>query len=122
MKKLTLSVAVLLGSISAKAQTEYVELKSNKLFKRSYASYYNDSPTAMEDDLSVSVVKGKLDYHWVEYTNVAKVVLICADPKNTYRKICVNSDCNIYNTYNQVYNFNLTGVDSLKFFKPNYNE
>ena len=116
MKKLTLSVAVLLGSISAKAQTEYVELKSNKLFKRSYASYYNDSPTAMKDDLSVSVVKGKLNYHWVKYTNVAKVVLICADPKNTYRKICFNGNCDIYNTYNQVYNFNLTGVDSLKFF------
>ena len=122
MKKLTLSVAVLLGSISAKAQTEYVELKSNKLFKRSYASYYNDSPTAMKDDLSVSVVKGKFNYHWVKYKNVEEVVLICDDPKNTYRKICVNSDCNIYDTYNRVYNFNLTGVDSLKFFKPNYNE
>ena len=33
MKKITISVAVLLGSVAAKAQTEYVELNSNKLFK-----------------------------------------------------------------------------------------
>ena len=39
MKKLTISVAILLSSVVAKAQTEFVELSSNKLFKRSYAKY-----------------------------------------------------------------------------------
>ena len=123
MKKITISVAVLLGSVAAKAQTEYVELNSNKLFKRSFACYYGDNGKPLEKDLECSVVKGKLNYHWVEYTNVKEVQIICADKENTYRKICVNGDCNIYDTNNQVYKFNLSGtLDSLKLYKPHYNE
>tara|TARA_R110002020_G_C16142105_1_gene761966 strand:- start:184 stop:570 length:387 start_codon:yes stop_codon:yes gene_type:complete len=122
MKKLTISVAILLGGVSAKAQTEYVELSSNELFKRSYAKYYNDSGIPLEKDLEVSIVKGKLNYHWVEYKNSKKVVIVCSDKKYTYRKICVNDYCYIYNTNNQVYKFNLTGNDSLKFYKPVFNQ
>ena len=122
MKKLTLSVAILLGSVAAKAQTEYVELSSNEFFKRSYAKYYNDGFLPLEKDLEVSIVKGKLNYHWVKYKNSKKVVIICADQENTYRKICINDYCNIYNTNNQVYKFNLTGNDFLKFYKPHFNK
>ena len=43
--------------------------------------------------------------------------------ENTYRKICVNDYCNIYSTYNEIYTFKLSGVlDTLKFYKPHYNE
>tara|TARA_Y100000401_G_scaffold106714_1_gene100446 strand:- start:94 stop:465 length:372 start_codon:yes stop_codon:yes gene_type:complete len=123
MKKLTISVAILLSSVVAKAQTEFVELSSNKLFKRSYAKYYNDSGIPLEEDLSVSIVKGKLTYHWVEYYNAEEVQIICADKENAYRKICVNENCNTYNTYNEIYTFKLSGVlDTLKFYKPSYNE
>ena len=123
MKKITISVAILLGGVVAKAQTEFVELSSNKLFKRSYAKYYNDSSVPLEEDLSVSIVKGNFNYHWVEYYNAAEVQIICADKENAYRKICVNENCNIYNTYNEIYTFKLSGVlDTLKFYKPSYNE
>ena len=123
MKKITISVAILLGSVVAKAQTEFVELSSNKLFKRSYAKYYNDSNIPLEEDLSVSIVKGNFNYHWVEYYNAAEVQIICADKENAYRKICVNENCNTYNTYNEIYTFKLSGVlDTLKFYKPSYNE
>ena len=40
----------------------------------------------------------------------------------TYRKICVNDYCYIYNTNCQVYKFNLTGIDSLKIYKPVFNQ
>tara|TARA_R100000234_G_scaffold89859_1_gene58103 strand:- start:329 stop:700 length:372 start_codon:yes stop_codon:yes gene_type:complete len=123
MKKLTISVAILLSSVVAKAQTEFVELSSNKLFKRSYAKYYNDSGIPLEEDLSVSIVKGNLNYHWVKYYNAEEVQVICADKENAYRKICVNENCNTYNTYNEIYTFKLSGVlDTLKFYKPSYNE
>jgi len=123
MKKLTISVAILLSGVVAKAQTEFVELSSNKLFKRSYAKYYNDSDIPLEEDLSVSIVKGNLNYHWVKYYNAEEVQVICADKENAYRKICVNENCNTYNTYNEIYTFKLSGVlDTLKFYKPSYNE
>ena len=123
MKKITISVAILLGGVVAKAQTEFVELSSNKLFKRSYAKYYNDSGIPLEEDLSVSIVKGNLNYHWVKYYNAEEVQIICADKENAYRKICVNENCNTYNTYNEIYTFKLSGVlDTLKFYKPSYNE
>ena len=123
MRKITISVAILLSSVVAKAQTEFVELSSNKLFKRSYAKYYNDSNIPLEEDLSVSIVKGNLNYHWVEYYNAEEVQIICADKENAYRKICVNENCNTYNTYNEIYTFKLSGtLDTLKFYKPHYNE
>jgi hypothetical protein len=120
MKKYALLFFTLFN-FSLFAQTEYIELSSNKLFNRSYVTYYNDSPSAFEDDLEISVVKGDFVYHWVTYSGVKKVQLICADPENTLRKICVNGDCNIYDTYNQVYNFNLNRkIDSISIYKPNY--
>ena len=123
MKKITISVAVLLGSISTKAQTEYIEVSNNKTFKRSFVCYYGDNGKPLDKDLECSVVKGKLNYHWVKYNNVKKLQIICADKENTYRKICVNDYCNIYDTNNQIYNFTLTNrVDSVKIYKPHYNE
>ena len=55
MKKYALLFIILINS-SLYAQTEYIEISSNQLFKRSYVAYYDDSPTALEDDLDLSVV------------------------------------------------------------------
>ena len=41
MKKITLSVAVLLASASAKAQTEYIDLTTKGIFGRSEMVVYN---------------------------------------------------------------------------------
>ena len=125
MKKLTLSVAILLGSISAKAQTEYVELKSNKMFRVSFASYYGDSYKPLDEDLEVSTIR-KSGYHWVTYTNVDKVVVILADDNSSYgeteRKICINDKCARYYSEQRVYDFKINDGDTLKFYYPNYNE
>ena len=122
MKKYGLILVLVFLSNNLYSQTEYVELSNNDLFKRSYACYYNDDSTIdFEDDFEISVVKGDFKYHWVEYTNVKKVHLICSDSKGSFRKICLNGDCKIYDTNNHIYVFNLTGnLDSLKFFRPNY--
>ena len=42
MKTVTLSVALLLGGVAAKAQTEYIDITSKKLFNRSEMVLYND--------------------------------------------------------------------------------
>ena len=85
MKKYALLFFTALNFLDLFAQTEYIELSSNKLFNRSYVTYYNDSPSAFEDDLEISVVKGDFVYHWVTYSGVKKLELICADPENTLR-------------------------------------
>jgi hypothetical protein len=121
MKKLTLSVAILLGSISTKAQTEYVELSSNKLFKRSFITYYGDNGKPLDEDLEVGVLK-KSGHHWVTYTGVSKVVVICNDEKETQRKICINDKCNRYYSDQRVFKFKIKDGDTLKFYYPNYNE
>ena len=125
MKKLTLSVAILLGSISAKAQTEYVELKSNKMFRVSFASYYGDSYKPLDEDLEVSTIK-RSGYHWVTYEGVAKVVVILSDDNSSYgetdRKICINDKCARYYSEQRVYHFKINDGDTLKFYYPNYNE
>ena len=125
MKKLTLSVAILLGSISAKAQTEYVELKSNKMFRVSFASYYGDSYKPLDEDLEVSTIK-RSGYHWVTYEGVTKVVVILSDDNSSYgetdRKICINDKCARYYSEQRVYDFKINDGDTLKFYYPNYNE
>ena len=122
MKKYGLILQFVFLSNYLYSQTEYVELSNNEPFKISFASYYNDDLTIdFEDDFETSVVKGDLTYHWVKYNYVKKVHVICSDSKGSYRKICLNGDCKIYDTNNHIYVFNLTGrLDSLKFYKPNY--
>ena len=56
MKKLTIAVGLLLGGITANAQTEYVELSSSKLFKKSFIAFYNDDVSY--NDLEVLTIRG----------------------------------------------------------------
>ena len=125
MKKLTLSVAVLLGSISAIAQTEYVELSSNKAFKKSFVSYYGDNGKPLDEDLESNALS-KTGYHWVVYTGVKKVMVILSDDASSYgeteRKICINDKCARYYSQQRTYTLNVSDGDTLKFYYPNYNE
>jgi len=105
MKKLTIAVGLLLGGITANAQTEYVELSSNKLFNKSFIAFYNDDVSY--NDLEVLSIKGDKNVHYVIYkgTLTFKVVIIGSDKEGSKREICVNGECDEYDTYTTQYEF-----------------
>ena len=105
MKKLTIAVGLLLGGITANAQTEYVELSSSKLFNKSFMSCYNDD--VEYDDLEVLALRGNKKVHYVIYKGVLthKVVIIGSDKEGSKREICVNGECDEYDTYATQYEF-----------------
>ena len=106
MKKLTIAVGLLLGGITANAQTEYVELSSSKLFKKSFIAFYNDDVSY--NDLEVLTIRGDKNVHYVIYSQVEeafKVVIIGSDKEGSKREICVNGECDEYDTYATQYEF-----------------
>ena len=105
MKKLTIAVGLLLGGITANAQTEYVELSSSKLFSKSFMSCYNDDSSY--NDLEVLTIRGNKNVHYVIYKGVLthKVVVIGSDKEGSKREICVNGECDEYDTYATRYEF-----------------
>lgn len=119
MKKLILGVSLLLGGMTSQAQTEFIEVSNNKLFNKSFAAYYNDSNSSLEDDLEVTELGRNETVHIVYYTNVSKVVIIGSDTKNSVRDIEVNGKRMTIDSHLSIYNFKLSGVeDSVKIFKP----
>ena len=120
MKKLTIAVGLLLGSITANAQTEYVELSQNpfvlekekhfigsKLFNKSFMMLYNGD--ASYDDLEVLSINGNKKVHYVVYSGryPINVVVICSDEEGSKREICVGGECNEYDTHTTRYEFTL---------------
>lgn len=105
MKKLTIAVGLLLGGITANAQTEYVELSSSKLFNKSFVSFYNGDRSL--DDLEVVVMRGNKNVTYVNYfgETTHKVVIIGSDKEGSKREICVNGECDEYDTYATQYEF-----------------
>ena len=105
MKKLTIAVGLLLGGITVNAQTEYVELSSSKLFSKSFMSCYNDDLSY--NDLEVLSIRGDKNVHYVIYKGKVthKVVIIGSDKEGSTRTICVNSECDTYDTYATQYEF-----------------
>jgi len=105
MKKLTIAVGLLLGGITANAQTEYVELSSNKLFNKSFIAFYNDDVSY--NDLEVLSIRGNKNVHYVIYkgTKSFKVVVVGSDKEGSTRTICVNGECDEYDTYATQYEF-----------------
>ena len=112
MKKLTLSVAVLLGSLAAKAQTEYIDVTSKKPFGRSEMVVYND-------DINYSDLEyfylGRFtkNYHWVKYTNAKKIVLSLNDDKGDKREVCTQQNdfkahCEVVDAFASQYLINVT--------------
>lgn len=95
MKKITLSVALLLGSYVAKAQTEYIDVAKVGMLGTSTMAIYNDDKYL--NDLQVFKLnlfdKGKI-YHWVKYTNLYndKVVLTMSDDPGDVRRVCTKHD------------------------------
>lgn len=106
MKKLTIAVGLLLGGITANAQTEYVELSSSKLFNKSFIAFYNDD--VEYKDLEVLTIRGNKNVHYVIYKQVEeafKVVVIGSDKEGSKREICIDGECDEYDTYATQYEF-----------------
>jgi hypothetical protein len=101
MKKygLILVIAFLSNYSFSQTTTEYVELSSSKLFNKSFMACYNDDVSY--DDLEVLSIKGDKNVHYVIYKGVLthKVVIIGSDKEGSKREICVNGECDEYDTY-----------------------
>jgi hypothetical protein len=110
MKKITLSVAVLLCSVATKAQNaEYIDISSKKLFGRSEMVVYNDD--ANYKDLEYFYI-GKLNsnYHWVKYTGAKDIIVSLNDDPGDTREICTQqgkdkAECKQYDSFATQYKF-----------------
>ena len=113
MKKITLSVALLLGSLVTKAQTEYIDIAKVGMLGTSTMAVYNDNKLLNDLEVHKLNVFDKKDLcHYVEYTNLNddKVVLTLSDDKGDTRKICIKEDgelqpCFIVDSFATVYEF-----------------
>ena len=124
MKKLTLSVAILLSSTAVKAQTEYIDITSKKLFNRSEMVLYNDDTNY--DDLEYFYLGAfNKKYHWVKYTNAKSIILSLNDDLGDTREICTKQDtfktyCEVYDSFAQQYKINVTTREfQIWISKPN---
>jgi len=109
MKKLTLSVAVLLGSISTKAQTEYIDISTKNIFGRSEMVIYNDVKEF--DDLEYFYLgPTNKNYHWVKYTNANNILVSLQDKPGKKREICTQDgeekvQCKVVDAHAMQYRF-----------------
>ena len=92
MKKITISVALLLGSYVTKAQTEYIDVAKVGMLGTSTMAIYNDDKYL--NDLKVfklNLFDKSKTYHWVKYTNLYndKVVLTMSDDFGDTRQVCI---------------------------------
>ena len=114
MKKIKISVAVLLCSTAVKAQkfTEYIDISSKKLFGRSEMVVYNDD-TNYDDLVYLYLGPFNKNYHWVKYTNAKDIILTLNDDPGDTREICTQQDtfkahCKVYDSFAQQYKINVT--------------
>ena len=117
MKKLTLSVAVLLSSISAKAQAEYIDIGSKKLFGVSQMCIYNDD-TEYKDLEYFKLGRFNNNYHYVSYTNSNgmnfPVIVLLNDNKGDTRELCTKTSndsvatCKTVSSFCEVYKLKAT--------------
>ena len=123
MKKITLSVAVILGSLAAKAQTEYIDVTTKGIFGRSEMVVYNDDYSY--DDLEYLYIGRSNDnYHWVEYTNAGKIVITMSDNAGDTRELCTkrNDDkttCEVVDAFATSYKFDASKKFQVWISKPN---
>ena len=95
MKKITLSVTILLGSITAKAQVynEYIDVASDELKKKSIMCIYNAAP----DTIPAQYFRlgwFNSNYHWVRYKGAGKVIVNMNDTGESYRELCTKQGDN----------------------------
>tara|TARA_R110002012_G_scaffold316064_1_gene530605 strand:- start:149 stop:547 length:399 start_codon:yes stop_codon:yes gene_type:complete len=132
MKKIIISVALLLGSYVTKAQTEYIDIAKVGLMSTSTMAVY--SGDVFDNDLAIhklNIFDPKNQCHWVKYTNLGngKVVLTLSDDPGDTRKICIKEDdvlvdsCYLVNSFATEYVFT-TDAHTLEIYicKPNYDK
>ena len=124
MKKITLSVAILLGSMSAKAQTEYIDVTTKSIFGRSEMVLYNDDKNY--DDLEYFYIgRFSNNYHWVKYTGAKDIIVSLNDNEGDTREICTQQDtfkvhCQVYDSFAQQYKINVSTKEfQIWISKPN---
>ena len=124
MKTITLSVALLLGGVAAKAQsTEYVDITTKGIFGRSEMVLYNDN--THYDDLEYFYLGRNTDkYHWVKYTNADKIVVTMSDDIGDTRELCTKRNdeelvCEVVNAHATVYEFKASKIFEVWISKPN---
>ena len=94
MKKITLSVALLLGGYVAKSQTtEYIDVTTKSIFGRSEMVLYNNNVDY--DDLEYLYIgKFNSNYHWVKYTGAKDIIVSLNDGQGDKRRICTKQGDN----------------------------
>lgn len=123
MKTITLSVALLLGSVAAKAQTEYVDITTKGIFGRSEMVVYNDNTNY--NDLEYFYLGRNTDkYHWVKYTNANDIVVTMSDDIGDTRELCTKRNneelvCEIVDAFATVYKFKASKIFEIWISKPN---
>ena len=110
MKKITLSVALLLGSYVAKSQaTEYIDVTTKNIFGRSEMVIYNDD-TNYADLEYLYLGRFNNNYHWVKYTGAKDIIVSLNDGKGDKRRICIQqgqdqAECKQYDAFGTQYKF-----------------
>jgi len=130
MKKITISVALLLGSYVTKAQTEYIDIAKVGILGTSTMAVYSED--VFDDDLAIhklNIFDPKNQCHWVKYTNLGdeKVLLTLSDDPGDTRKICIKEDevqvdsCYYVDSFATEYVFT-TDAHTFEIYvcKPNY--
>ena len=124
MKKLTISVAVLLGGLAAKAQSvEYIDVTTKGIFGRSEMVVYNDD-TNYDDLEYLYIGKYNENYHWVEYTNAHKIVITMSDSPGDTRELCTKRNnsktkCEVVDAFATSYKFRASKKFQIWISKPN---
>lgn len=131
MKKIIISVALLLGGHVTKAQTEYIDIAKVGLMGASTMAVYNGD--VFDDNLTVNklnIFDSKDQCHFVEYNylNNNKVILTFSDDPGDKRIICIKEDgilqpCYTVDSFATEYEFT-SDATTFKIYicKPNYNE
>jgi len=123
VKKITLSVALLLGSIAVKAQTEYVDITTKGIFGRSEMVLYNDDTNY--NDLEYFYLGRNTDkYHWVKYTNANKVIVTMSDDLGDTRELCTKRNkkelkCEVVDAFATTYEFKASKIFEVWISKLN---
>ena len=130
MKKITISVALLLGSYVAKAQTEHIDIAKVGMLGTSTMAVYSDDKSLNDLEVHKLNIFDKKDIcHYVEYTNLNddKVVLTLSDNPGDKRRICIKENgvlqpCYTVDSFATYYEFTSDAkVFKIYVCKPNYN-
>jgi hypothetical protein len=129
MKKIIISVALLLGSYVTKAQTEYIDIAKVGLMSTSTMAVY--SGDVFDNDLAIhklNIFDPKNQCHWVKYTNLGngKIILTLSDDQGDTRRICIKENSVLQPCYNvdsfaTEYEFTTDAhIFEIYICKPNY--